>query len=142
VAGADDIRGFGRDVRRFADDWPAHGIGVVDDAIEQRLRADSGDGALSHDRGGGRATTRIVKGSATADVVADGNRGVWGILEGGTRPHTVTAGRGRLLRTPYGPRRSVNVSGVRGKRTFTLGAERGLEDAVRDAEAQWAKVGG
>jgi hypothetical protein len=141
VAGADTIRGWADDVARFADDWPAKGAEVVDEAITQRLRADSGDGRLSHDKGGGRATTRIIKSSGSADVVADGSRGVWGILEGGTRPHTVDAGKGHALRTPKGPRRIVKVSGARGKRTFTEGAQRGLEQAAKDAEAQWARVG-
>jgi len=141
VAAADTIQGWGRDVRRFADDWPARGAELVDEAILARLRADSGDGSLSHDRRGGRATTRIIKASGSADVVAAGNRGVWGILEGGTRPHTVTAAKGRTLRTPYGPRREVRVSGVRGRHTFTEGAARGLDLAAKDAEAQWARVG-
>ena len=142
MAGADTIRGWARDVQRFADDWPADGITVVDRAIVDRLRADTGDGGLSHGRNMGRATTRITKGSSEASVAADGSMRVWGILEGGTSPHVVRAARGRMLRTPYGPRAEVRVSGVRARHTFTLGADKGLDDAVRDAEAAWARVGG
>jgi hypothetical protein len=142
VAGADTIRGWARDVQRFADDWPAQGIQLVDQAITDRLRADTGDGSFSHGRNMGRATTRIQKGRTEASVAADGSMRVWGIIEGGTSPHTVTASRGRMLRTPYGPRAQVHVAGVRARHTFTLGADKGLDAAVRDAESQWARVGG
>jgi len=143
VAGADTIRGWARDVQRFADDWPAAGAEVVDETITARLRADTGgDGGLSHGRGLGRATTRITKRRGEAEVSADGSMRVWGILEGGTSTHTVKARGGGFLRTPYGPRRTVTVSGVPARRTFTEAAETGLQAAARDAEAQWARIGG
>ena len=139
---ANTIRGWADDVRRFADDWPAQGARVVDDAIRRRLIADSGDGGLSHGRNMGRATTRITVRSGDAEVVADGSRRVWGILEGGTSPHVVRAAPGRMLRTPFGPRPSVRVSGVRARRTFTQGADDGLTRAAQDAESAWTRVGG
>jgi hypothetical protein len=142
VAGSAVIRGWARDVQRFADDWPADGIEVVDQAITDRLRADTGDGGLSHGRGMGRATTRVTKRAGEAEVAADGSMRVWGIIEGGTSAHTVTAKRGKMLRTPYGPRRSVHVSGIPARHTFTEGADTGLDAAARDAESAWARVGG
>jgi hypothetical protein len=75
-------------------------------------------------------------------VAADGSRAVWTILEDGTSAHDVVARSGSFLRTPYGPRRRVHVSGVRPRRTFTEGAERGLDVAARDAESAWARIGG
>jgi hypothetical protein len=138
---SDTIRDFGRDVRRFADTWPADGIELVDKAITDRLRADTGDGGLSHGRNMGRATTRITARKGEATVDADGSRRVWGILQGGTSTHTVTARPGRFLRTPYGPRRQVTVTGVRARRTFTEGADKGLADATKDAESTWSRLG-
>jgi hypothetical protein len=140
---ADPIRAWARDVQRFADEWPAAGIGVVDDAITNRLRADTGgDGGFSRGRRMGRATTRIVKATGSAEVVADGSRAVWTILEDGTSSHDVVAPSGGFLRTPYGPRRKVHVSGVPARRTFTAGAEQGLDAAARDAETAWSRIGG
>lgn len=141
MTGVNDIRGWADDVRRFADDWPADAAELVDDAITQRLRADTGDGGLSHGRAMGRATTRITRRDGEATVEADGSMRVWGIIEGGTTPHTVTAGPGRLLRTPYGPRSRVRVSGVPARHTFTEGAEKGLSEAAKDAESAWARIG-
>jgi hypothetical protein len=137
---ASEIKGWADDVRRFADDWPADGARIVDEAVRRRLNADTGDGGLSHGRNMGRATTRINVRGGEAEVVADGSRRVWGILEGGTSPHVVKASRGRMLRTPFGPRPSVRVSGVRPRHTFTEGADDGLARAARDAESAWAKV--
>jgi hypothetical protein len=140
--GAETIRGWADSVARFADTWPADGAKVVDETIQARLRADTGgDGGLSRGRSMGRATTRIVKGTRSADVVAAGSRRVWGILEGGTSAHTVTAKNGKLLRTPYGPRPAVNVAGVSARHTFTEAADDGLDKASRDAEQAWARVG-
>ena len=138
---ANEIRGWADDVRRFADDWPGQAAELVDDAIRRRLNADSGDGGLSHGRNMGRATTRITVRDGDATVDADGSRRVWGILEGGTTAHVVTAGRGRLLRTPYGPRPSVRVAGVRARHTFTIGADTGLQAAERDADSAWSRIG-
>lgn len=141
MSAANDIRGWADDVRRFAADWPADAITVVDDAITQRLRADTGDGSLSHGRGMGRATTRITRRKGEAVVETDGSMRVWGIIEGGTSAHIVDAGAGRALRTPHGFRRRVRVSGTRPRHTFTVGAEKGLSEAAKDAEAQWARIG-
>jgi hypothetical protein len=136
------IRGWADDVHRFADDWPAQGARLVDDSIRRRLNADAGDGGLSHGRNMGRATTRINVRDGDAEVVADGSRRVWGILEGGTSAHVVRAAPGRMLRTPFGPRPSVRVSGVRARRTFSEGADDGLARAEQDASSAWSRIGG
>jgi hypothetical protein len=138
---ASEIRGFADDVRRFVDDWPADAADVVNESIRRRLAADIGDGTFSHGRTMGRATTRITVRGGSAEVAADGSRRVWGILEGGTSPHVVRARPGRMLRTPFGPRPTVRVSGVRARRTFTEGADDGLTRAARDAESAFARVG-
>ena len=52
----------GHDVHRFADAWPADGAKLVESAIRDRLRADTGgDGGLSHGRTLGRATIRCLR---------------------------------------------------------------------------------
>jgi hypothetical protein len=142
VAGADVVRGWARDVRRFADDWPKQGAEVLSRDVTDRLRADTGgDGRLSHYRGGG-ATVQVTSGAGTAEVAGSGAMGVWAILESGTTAHTVT-GRGArgVVLSPYGPRRSVRVSGVRGKQTWSQGVDRGMDAADADAGRAWAQVG-
>jgi hypothetical protein len=136
---AADIRGWARDVRRFTDQAPGDAIEVVDRSITARLRADTGDGALSRGRGLGRATTTITRRAGEAEIVASGSRAVWGIIEGGTTAHVITAERGRLLRTPKGPRPRVRHPGSAGKHTFTEGATRGLTDAERRLESDWGR---
>ena len=74
-------------------------------------------------------------------MTADGSRRVWGILEGGTSAHVVNARAGGFLRTPYGPRRRVKVSGAPARHTFTEAADRGLDRAAKDAEAAWSRIG-
>lgn len=126
------------DVRRFDRDAPGEAIDVVDEEITRQLRADTGgDGGLSHGRNLGRATTTVTKGDGEAEVVAAGSMRVWGIIEGGTRAHTVDAGVGRVLATPYGPRRRVRVGGARGRRTFTESCARGMDLAARELERAW-----
>ena len=100
---AADIRQWGRDVRTFADEAPGDVIGVVDDAIQARLRADTGgDGMFSRGRNLGRASTQTTKRKGEAQVEPSGARAVWGILQGGPVAHDVVAKRGRVLATPYG----------------------------------------
>lgn len=129
------------DVRQFADRAPGEAIALVDDAITAQLRADTGDGSFSHGPDLGRATTRTTKRQGEAEVQADGSRRVWGILEGGTSGHTVTASAGRVLRTPFGPRRSVTVSGVAARETFTKSCAKGMEEAARKLQDDWAALG-
>jgi hypothetical protein len=140
---AADIARWARDVEAFAREQPAELAEVIDERVTEQLRRDTGgDGALSNGRALGRATTRIDARVGEAEVRADGSIGLWRLLESGSKPHEIAAPRGRLLRTPYGPRRSVHVRGVRGRRTFSTGAQRGLTDASREMQQRWAQIGG
>jgi hypothetical protein len=138
---AAEIRSWARDVRSFASDAPGDVIEVVDDAITARLRADTGgDGALSRGRSLGRASTRVTKRKGEALGDPAGSHGVWGILQGGTKAHTIVADRGRALLTPKGPRPKVRIPATRARHTFTEGADRGIVDAQRKLEADWARL--
>jgi hypothetical protein len=142
-SGAGTVHQWARDIERFADDWPAQGATVLQRAVEQQLRADTGgDGGLSHARDLGRASVDVDPGRASADVLGAGSMAVWVMLEHGTRGHDVRAGRGRVLRTPYGPRRVVHVSGMAAKRTWSSGVQAGMPQVARDGEAAWSRVGG
>jgi len=141
VSGAGTIRGWGRDIQRFTRDAPRQAIRVVDDAVTQQLRRDTGgDGGFSHGRNLGRATTRVTSSAGEAEVAASGSLRVWGILQGGTSGHEVRPGGRGLLRTPYGPRPFVRVSGVSARETFTRGAQTGLEGAARELESRWVDL--
>jgi hypothetical protein len=143
VAGADVIRGWAQDVKRFADDWPRQGGDVLARDVTAQLRADTGgDGRLSHDRRGGAADVQVTASAGQADVVGAGNMGTWAILETGTKSHTTT-GRGLrgVVRTPYGPRRTVNVSGVPGRQTWSRGIDQGMGAVEADAARAWGQVG-
>jgi len=129
------------DVRRFERDAPGEAIDVVDDEITRQLRADTGDGSLSHGRNLGTATTTTTSGPGEAEVIASGSMRVWGIIEGGTSAHTMVAARGRVFRTPYGPRPRVHVGGAAGKRTVTEACARGLERAADQLADTWAGLG-
>jgi hypothetical protein len=138
MSGAADIRAWGEDIQAFARDAPGDAIRVVDQAIRDQLQQDTGgDGALSHGRDLGRATTQVRARDGEAQVDAAGSLRVWAILESGTSGHEVRAPRGHFLRTPYGPRPSVRVSGVPGRETFTRAAQSGLEDAQHELERAW-----
>lgn len=141
MSGAADIRGWARDVGDFVRDWPERGAERVQRSLQEQLRRDTGgDGALSRGRNLGTATLSLTAGDGEAEVSAAGSMAVWGILQGGTSAHEVRARPGRLLSTPYGPRPSVRVSGVRARRTFTEGADRGLDDAERLLLADWGRL--
>lgn len=140
---AANIRGWARDVGDFPERALPDAIDVVDQAITQRLRADTGgDGAFSRGRNLGRASTTVTTGAGEAVVSASGGMAVWAILQGGTSGHEVRARRGRVLATPFGPRPVVHVGGVAARRTFSEAAERGLDDAERRLTEAWARVGG
>ncbi len=141
MSGAATIREWSRAVRKFNDDAPGQAIEIVDKAITQRLRADTGgDGALSRGRKLGRASTQTTKRKGEAEVTPSGSHGVWGILQGGTRGHVVQAKSGGMLATPYGPRKRVEVSGAPAKRTFTEGAADGIDEAFRQLETDWGNI--
>lgn len=111
-------------------------------AVDEQLRADTGgDGALSRGKSLGRADVDVDAGRTSADVSGAGSIGLWALLEHGSRGHTVTAERGRVLATPYGPRPQVKVSGVPARRTWSKGVEAGMELVERDADKAWSKVG-
>lgn len=138
---AADVSRFAADVRRFADRAPGDVIDVVDAAITRRLLADTGgDGALSRGRKLGRATTSVTRRSGEATVEPSGSRAVWGILQGGTSAHVITAAPGSFLATPKGPRRQVRIPATRARLTFTEGAQVGLDAAERDMARRWAEV--
>lgn len=114
---AADVHAFARDVERFAKRAPADVIVEVDRAIVARLHADTGgDGAFSHGRRLGTATTRVETRDGEASVLPAGSHGVWGILQGGTR------------------------RGVAARHTFTVGAAAGIERAARQLEQQWGAL--
>ena len=140
MSGAPVIRGWAQDIQRFADTAPRQAIRVVDDAVRDQLQHDTGDGSFSRGRNLGRATTRVTSSAGEAEVEAAGSLRVWAILESGTSAHQVRADRGRLLRTPYGPRPAVRVSGVPPRQTFSRGAQAGLEDAAQELERAWGQA--
>lgn len=142
MSGAATVRGWARDIKSFADDWPRHGAVALQHELDAALRADTGgDGALSHARDLGAASVEIDASPGEADVNGAGAMAVWVMLEHGTRAHKVAAPKGRTLNTPYGPRPFVHVSGMRAKRTWTRGLDRGMPAVERDAEQAWSKVG-
>src|SRR5690348_6185709 len=121
MAGAgDSLRRLAQRAERMERQWPADAAAQVERVVTADLRSATGDGALSR-LSGGRATVVVRRSAGGATVEAGGNRGLWAILERGTKPHTVTAKRGRLLRTPAGPRPRVQVSGVRARKTWSQG---------------------
>ena len=137
-SGSATIRGWGRDIQRFEREAPRDAIAEVEDAVAQQLRRDTGgDGGFSHGRNLGRASLRVTARPGEAELEAAGSLRVWGILQGGTSGHETRARKGRLLRTPYGPRPAVRVSGVKARETFTKAAQAGLKDAQRELERAW-----
>lgn len=142
ASAAASIRGYASDLRQFADDEPRQGAEMLADAIEARLRADTGgDGGFSHGREMGRATVDVRASAGTADVIGAGSRAVWAILEHGTASHDVHARRGGVLSTPHGPRRSVHVSGVAARQTWTKANEATIPLVQRETERRFAQLG-
>ena len=136
--GAAGIRGWARDVARFADDWPRHGAEVAAEIVTAALAGDGGGRFSNAPHMSARVEVRGGNGSASAVGVGGG----WTWLEHGTRSHTVNAKGGGFLRTPYGPRRKVEITGMPAKRTWTRGAARAVDAARKDAAAQLAKAVG
>ena len=127
-----------RDVARFADDWPRQGAEVAAGVLRGQLAADGG-GSFSK-APGMSARVEVRPGSGSAEAVGVG--GGWTWLQDGTRSHTVNAKAGGFLRTPYGPRRTVNVSGMAAKNTWGKGAGKAVAAAARDATAAFSKAVG
>lgn len=103
--------------------WPQDAATVVERAVTAQLRSATGDGSFSHGRDMGRATVTVSRRGKGARVEAGGSQRVWGILQKGTKAHTVDAGPGKALRTPRGPRRRVSVSGVRPRKSWDKGVQ-------------------
>ena len=126
-----------RDATRFADDWPGRAADLIGQEARQQLMRDTGDGRFSRSNmSAGRVDVDDRRG--TADVTARG--GVWTWLEEGTRAHTVTAGAGKVLSTPYGPRPAVRVRGLTARRTWTRAVTASLPHAERQAEAMFDRM--
>ena len=130
AAGA-SLRQLAARVERMADTWPREASQIVQRDAERQLRAATGDGSLSGGRDLGRATVTVKASAGRASVAQSGSARVWAIVEGGTKPHTVKARRGKLLRTPYGPRPSVTVAGTPAKRPWS----RAVTSAMPQVEA-------
>lgn len=122
MAGAGDgLRRLAQRAESMQREWPRDAAVVVERAVTGQLRSATGDGALSRGRDLGWATVEVDARPGSAAVTAGGSMAVWAIIERGTEGHIVDAGEGRVLRTPYGPRRRVSVSGAPGKRTWSRG---------------------
>lgn len=127
-----------RDADRFVTDWPHEGAVIVERAVTAELRSAPGGGNVP---GVGRATIEVQSSAGSADVSAAGSMRVWAWSENGTRAHAVEARRGRLLRTPYGPRQRVRVSGWRASHAWSNGVERAEPAVMRDAMARLEAMG-
>ena len=116
------------------------GAAVLVEAIDRRVRGDTGGDARMSGRPKKRIAVRVRygRGQSIATAVLTPSPGApWTWLEKGTRPHTVGArrdGRGGLhLHVPgagwkTGP---ITVSGAPPKRTWTRGNADGLDEARR-----------
>jgi hypothetical protein len=138
VAAAAALGRLAREVARFADDWPRHGAEVAAGVLRGELAADGG-GSFSN-APGMSARVEVRPGSGSAEVVGAG--GGWTWLQHGTRAHTVNARSGGFLRTPFGPRRRIEITGMAAKGTWTKGAGRAVDAAQRDAAAAFSKAVG
>jgi len=127
--------------RRFPRDWTRDGSRLVSEAITLQSKADTGgDGRLSNARGYGAVTVDVRLDESQASITNGGDKTIWAWLEDGTGRHRVRARRqGGTLRTPYGPRQSVVVEGMKAKQTWTKGNEKGLDAAERDALARFER---
>lgn len=132
---------YADDLARFADDALDDSATILARAVEAELRADTGDGMLSHGRHLGRATVEIDASAGEAEVAAAGSMAVWAIIQRGTTAHTVRAAPGKALSTPHGPRVEVHVSGAPARRTWTRGNERGLPEVQSDLERRFSRIG-
>lgn len=128
--------------RHFGQEWTRDGSRLVEESIVKQLRIDTGgDGALSNARGFGSAMVDVRVSSTQARISNGGDATIWAWLEEGTGRHRVSARRGRVLRTPFGFRRSVVVAGMKAKHTWTKGNERGLDAAEQDAIDKFEQMG-
>jgi len=145
VNGGAEYRAIARKVEEFGAYWCRHSGDLVAQQITNQLRADTGgDGRLSNARLG-PADVRVKATAKAAYIKNSGSKVVWAWLEEGTGTHTISPkgrgrGRRRALRTPYGPRARVTVSGMKPKQTWTKGNERGMAAAERDATYQFGRM--
>lgn len=134
MAAGDGLRRLAKRAERMEREWPRDAARDLERVVTGNLRAATGDGALSHGRRMGKATVDVHGSAGKATVEAGGSMAVWAIIEAGTKPHTVRAGRGGVLRTPFGPRPAVTVSGAPARRTWTRGVARGMPAVETSAE--------
>lgn len=143
MAGAGDgLRQLAQRAERMEQEWPRAAAEVVERAVTAQLRSATGDGTLSHGRQLGRATVDVDARPGQASVTAGGSMAVWAIIQRGTRGHVTDAGPGRVLATPFGPRRRVEVSGAPGKRTWTRGVAEALPRVRSTADDAFREVVG
>jgi hypothetical protein len=129
------------DVERFADAAATIGAESLSEAVDEALRAATGgDGALSHRRGGA-ATVRTDAQGRQAEVAADGDMGVWAIIENGTSGHQTRAYAGSALATPYGPKSMVTVAGMAANNTWSNGVDDGMVRVAETLDTEWGKLG-
>ena len=142
MPGGDGLRRLAERAERMERDWPRDAAQLVEKAVDAGLRQATGDGGFSHGPRMGRASVRVNASSGRARVEAAGSMAVWTILETGTTPHTVDAGPGRVVRTPFGPRRRVRVSGVSGRHTWTRAVTQAMPQVRRDAADEFRRMVG
>lgn len=113
----------------------------VTSSVRDVTRADSGgDMRLS---GVGRRGARVgarydVKGTRNPVALVRAT-GPMHLLERGARPHEIRGRRGRLMRTPYGPRRSVQHPGAPAKHTWSRGVDASVPAVPRIYQAALRK---
>lgn len=127
-----------RDADRFAKDWPHEGAVIIERAVTAELRSAPGGGNVP---GVGRATVEVESSAGSADVSAAGSMRVWSWVENGTRAHDVNARPGGYLRTPYGPRRRVHVSGWRATGAWSNGIQSADAAVMSDAMSRLDAMG-
>lgn len=138
------LRGVAQSMRDAPLDLCRRGSVLIDDAIQVQLSADTrGSNRISGISPQPLTTTVTLRDDAGAMVaIVDATqKGLWTILEKGTRPHDIAARpyrRNRALRIGgeggdwrQGP---VHVSGARGKQTFTHGAQVGVDQIVAELD--------
>src|SRR5690349_2655469 len=82
----DGLRRLATRAERMGRQWPGDAADLVKAELERELRADTGDGRLSHGRDLGTARVVVRDRVGEAIVEAEGKR-VWGVLEkAGRRP--------------------------------------------------------
>ena len=142
MSAGDALDRLARDAARFADEWPRDGADLIAERMVSALRADTGgDGRFSHVPDGCRRRRRHRR----VRLRRRGRCRLQGCGRGWNTEPAVTSSRrppGKALRTPYGPRARVKVSGMAAKRTWTSNVGRAVDAAADDARARLAESSG